>query len=212
MYLEDLITKKWKLDAENNRGKLYCLMPEFNDHSYLHELCKKLDMKMYDNFEKSFGIKLLPELKEFYKEYNGCRLFLSSINIFGLGYKESFPLDFAINDLNAHSDYDFTEEESKDIVIFGSVGDLDLFYKQSELNNPKIYLTAKRNKKPIQIFDTIKSMFEYYFKILYQEYNNEGYRQHPISQFIKLNLPFYANKFSGCIDWDIDETITKEDA
>ena len=200
MYLEDLIEKKWKLDEDNSRGKLYCLMPEFNDHCYLHELCKNIDMKMYDDFENALGIKLLPELKNFYKNYNGCRLFMSSINIFGLNYKDSFPLDFAINDFNGHASYNFTKDELKDIVIFGSVGDDHLWYKQSEINNPKIYLTAEKNKEPIKTFDSIKSMFEYYFDLLYPEYDSKGYRKHPDAQFIELELPFYANKFWGEIN------------
>ena len=199
MYLDDLITKKWKLDADNSRGKLYCLMPKINDHSYLHELCKKIDETMYKDFEEAFNIQLLPELKEFYKSYNGCRLFISSINIFGLGYKDSFPVDFAINDYNAHANYDFTDEESKDIVIFGNVGDFDIWYKQSEINNPKVYLTQREDKKPIKVFNSIKEMFEYYFGILYNEYNEEGYRQHPETLF--EDVPHLANKFFGYIEW-----------
>lgn len=125
---------------------------------------------------------------------------MSSINIFGLNYKDSFPLDFAINDFNGHASYNFTKDESKDIVIFGSVGDYHLWYKQSEINNPKIYLTAEKNKEPIKIFDSIKSMFEYYFDFLYPEYDSKGYRKHPDAQFIELEMPFYANKFWGEIN------------
>ncbi len=209
MYLEDLIEKKWKVNAVNNRGKLYCLMPKINDHFYLHELCKKIDLSSYGKLESTLNIKLLPELKEFYTHYNGCRLFISSVNIFGIPESESFPLDFVTNDFNTHAQYDLSAEESKDIVFFGSVGDFDLSYKQSEINNPKIYLTEKGNKQPVHIFNSIKDVMVYYFKLLYTEYTDDGYRKHPDILF--EGTPQLANKFFGYIDWDTDEKKTENE-
>ena len=199
MYLEELITKKWRLEADNNRGKLYCLMPQINDHFYLHELCKKIDKTNYDQLESTLNIKLLSELKEFYSQFNGCRLFISSINIYGIPLKDSFPMDFVVNDFNVHAQYGFSKEEHKDIVFFGSVGDLDLSYKQSELDNAKIYLTEKGNIEPILIFDSIKDVMIYYFNILYKEYGADGYRKHP--DIVFEGLPHLENKFFGEIDW-----------
>ena len=51
----------------------------------------------------------------------------------------------------------------------------------------------------------VDKLFKYFFDILYQEYNSEGYRKHPDARFIELEMPFYANKFWGEIDWDTDE-------
>lgn len=199
MYIENLIEKKWKLNKINNRGKLYCLMPKISDDFYLHELCEKIDTKYYEAFEEHFGIKLLPELKEFYKCYNGCRLFISSVNIYGLPKDNSFPMDLAVNNFNMRSHYKLTKEEKDDIVFFGSVGDLDLWYKQSEIKTPKIYLTEKGNIKPLKVCGSIEEIIRYYFDILYDEYGEDGYRKHPDVAFD--GIPSLANKFFGEIDW-----------
>lgn len=41
MYLEELIEKKWKADRDDEKGKLYVVMREVSDETYLHCLCKK---------------------------------------------------------------------------------------------------------------------------------------------------------------------------
>lgn len=208
MYLNDLLEKKWKLSKSNNEGDVYVVMQEISDKTYLHVLCKKIDTKYYENFEKAYNIKLLPELKEFYNYYNGCRLFLSSLNIYGLGVGESSPLEFFLNDLNKHNEIPkrlVSQEELDDIVFFGSVGDYNAFYKQSEINEPRIYsriyLCENKTVKPVKTFNSIKEMMEYYFKYLTDEYDEKGYRKHPSQEEWCRKYPALANSFNGDIDW-----------
>lgn len=52
MYLDELLQKKWKLEKDNDEGKVYVVMKEISDETYLHYLCKKIDENYYDNFEK----------------------------------------------------------------------------------------------------------------------------------------------------------------
>lgn len=182
MYLNDLIKSKWKLERQNEEGDIYVVMKEVSDKTYFHILCRKIDNQYYENFEKTYNIKLLPELKEFYKYYNGCKLFHSSIVIYGIGIGKSSPMDFFLNDLNKHNEIPknkTTQEELDDIVFFGSVGNYNLYYKQSELKNSKIYLSQNGTIVPKQQFSSIKELMKFYFKYLTVEYNEEGYIKHP---------------------------------
>lgn len=212
MYLNDLIQSKWKLEKQNEEGDIYVVMKEVSDKTYFHLLCKKIDKEYYDNFEKTYNIKLLPELREFYNNYNGCKLFHSSIVIYGIGVGESKPMDFFINDLNKHNEIpknEITQEELDDIVFFGGVGDYNLYYKQSELNNPQIYLSQNGNIKPKQQFGSIRELMQFYFKYLTIEYNEKGYRKHPITEKWCRKIPVIANSFNGDIDWEVP-TETQE--
>lgn len=208
MYLDELLQKKWKLEKDNDEGKVYVVMKEISDETYLHYLCKKIDENYYDNFEKTYNIVLLPELKEFYKFYNGCRLFLSSIVIYGLGVGESRPMEFFLNDYNKHQEITYKKNSKQildDIVFFGGVGNYNFYYKQSEINNPKIYVSPNGMVEPIKVFNSIKELMDYYFKYLTPEYDENGYRKHPNKEKWCRKIPAIANSFWGDIDWEIPQ-------
>lgn len=204
MYLDELIETKWKLERDDEEGKIYVVMREVSDETYLHCLCKKIDVSLYEKLEEILNIRLIPELKEFYKYYNGCRLFLSSINIYGINVGKSSPMEFLLNDSNMHGkikDKKISKETLDDIVFFGSVGDYNVFYKQSEYSNPKIYLAKHGYVTPIKQFDSIHDMMIYYFNYLIPEYDENGYRKHPHKEKWCAKYPALANSFYGDITW-----------
>ena len=208
MYLEELIETKWKPEKDNEEGKSYVVMKEISNETYLHTLCKKIDMSYYDNFEQQYNIRLLPELKEFYKNYNGCRLFLSSINIYGIGVGKSSPMEFYLNDINKHGeikDKKVSKETLDDIVFFGGVGEYEMYYKQSELMRPKIYLAKNGTIVPSKEFDSIEDVMKYYFKYLVPEYDEKGYRKHPNKDKWCKKYPVISNSFWGDITWTVSE-------
>jgi len=53
MYLEELIETKWKLERDDDEGKIYVVMREVSDETYLHCLCKKIDFSHYEKLEES---------------------------------------------------------------------------------------------------------------------------------------------------------------
>lgn len=206
MYLEELIETKWKLERDDDEGKIYVVIREVSDETYLHCLCKKIDFSHYEKLEEILNIRLIPELKEFYKHYNGCRLFLSSINIYGMGVGKSSPMEFFLNDSNMHGeikDKKVSKETLDDIVFFGSVGDYNAFYKQSEYLNPKIYIAKHGSVTPVKQFDSIKDMMLYYFMYLIPEYDEKGYRKHPYKEKWCAKYPALANSFYGDITWTV---------
>lgn len=204
MYLEELIEMKWKPEKDDDEGKIYVVMKEVSDKTYLHCLCKKIDMEYYERMEESLHLKLIPELKEFYKYYNGCRLFLSSINIYGIGVGKSSPMEFFLNNTNMHrqiKDKKVLKITLDDIVFFGNVGNYNAFYRQSEYSNPKIYLAKQGSIEPIKQFDSIKDMMIDYFTYLTPEYDLNGYRKHPHKEKWCAKYPALANAFYGDINW-----------
>lgn len=206
MYLEELIETKWKPERDDDEGKIYVAMREVSNETYLHCLCKKIDIERYEKLEEILHVRLIPELKEFYKYYNGCRLFLSSINIYGIGVGKSRPMGFFLNNLNMHGqikDKKILKTTLDDIVFFGNVGDYNVFYKQSEYSNPKIYLAKHGSITPIKQFDSIKDMMIYYFTYLIVEYDLNGYRKHPHKEKWCAKYPALANYFYGDITWAV---------
>ncbi len=206
MYLDDLLQKKWNTIKKDSSGVYYGQVKHISDTVYLNELCSPIDNQYYDNFEKAYNIKLLPELRKFYNYYNGCRLFHSSIVIYGIGVGESKPMDFFINDLNKHNEIpknEITQEELDDVVFFGGVGDYNLYYKQSELNNPKIYLSPNGNITPKQQFGSIQELMGYYINAFSYEYDENGYKKHQGKEKWMKGAPIIQNSLNGDIDWEI---------
>lgn len=53
MYLDTLLQKNWKIDADNDEGLLFCHMPEINDGIYLHRLYKPIGLEYALEYEKT---------------------------------------------------------------------------------------------------------------------------------------------------------------
>lgn len=201
MYLDNLLKQYWKIEADTDEGLLFCHMPEIDEQIFLHKLYKKIGPVYADSFEQKTEIKLLPELKEFYQTYNGCRLFHSSINIYGFSIKASAPMDITLNNHNHHAKLSQNGKDDKDIVFIGGVGEYLIYYKQSEIDYPKIYLSKHGEVKIHKSFSSIQELLTYFILALSQEYNDNGYRKHPLKDKVLQQFPLLANAFNGDIDW-----------
>ncbi len=205
MYLDELLKNKWKVDQNNEEGLLFCAMPEIDDDVYLHRLYKKIDINYANKYEQENGIVLLPELKEFYKNFNGCRLFHSSINIYGFDVEKSEPMCMVLNNINLHTKLNNNGFDGKDIVYIGNVGDYLIYYKQSEIKSPKLYLSNHGELTVHKEFYSIKELLSFYIKALSFEYDEKGYRKHPINEKWCRKFPLEKNSFNGDIDWTVPE-------
>ena len=45
MYLDKLLKTKWEIEKQNEEGDIFVVMKQFSDRTYLHRLCRKIDMK-----------------------------------------------------------------------------------------------------------------------------------------------------------------------
>ncbi len=225
MYLVDLINKKWKLSKEKDVGLTYYVNNNEAKHMAFYELYEKINMSYYKKFANSYNIVFLPELLDFYKAYNGCKLFYDSISIYGIKINGNGPFDLFLNDRNRHGDIKtkISNINSKDlelpdgvtrkdfdncidvllddIVFFGCVGKYNMYYKQSEISNPKIYLSYEEGITPIKTFNSIKEVFEFYIPKLYEEYDENGTKAHQNDDELSRLAPRFKNQFYGDFDW-----------
>ena len=204
MYLDEQLQKKWKIDASNDEGLLFCHMPEINNNIYLHRLYKPIGLQYAMEFEKIIGVELLPELKDFYNDYNGCRLFHSSINIFGFDVGESAPMSMPLSHINLHRELEKNGNNGDDIVYIGNVGNYLMYYRINDKNHA-IYLSKHGELDVYMKFLSIKDLLQYYCNALKFEYKEDGYREHPKKDKLYKKFPLLANSFNGDIDWEIPQ-------
>lgn len=196
MYLEKLIQNRYNKNIENN---YYCQLNKFGENIYLHYLYPKLNITFYEDIENSLNIKIIPELKEFYSYYNGCKLFSESITIYGISTEDSFPFDFVINNLNKRAELKGCKDRNN-YVFIGSVADLNMYYLQSEIPNCNIYLSKNGSTKVYQKFNSIKELITHYYKILENQYDDNGYRLNPNKGSLYKAFPVLSNKFINHIE------------
>lgn len=173
-------------------GHAFCnqQMPFVSDEAYLNVLYEPQTNAMQGVFN-SLGSNILPELLAFYEKYNGCRLFFSSLNIFGVQcFDEEIyePFDLALEN-------HIIQESFKDnnYVFFASLGgDYVFAYKKDE--GSKIYAVKKGEKKVLKVFENFDSWFSYYFDALYEEYDEEGQKKHPNKRYKEIPALYHETQ------------------
>lgn len=143
--------------------------------------------KAFNSFSPTIPLDLL----DFYGKYNGCRLFFSSLNIFGVQcFDEEIyePFDLALEN-------HIIQESFKDnnYVFFASLGgDYAFAYKKDECS--KIYAVKKGKKKVLKVFENFGSWFSYYFDALYEEYDEEGQKKHPNKRYKEIPALYHETQ------------------
>lgn len=162
-------------------------MPFISSKAYLNILYEP----QTENFEKNlvfFGEGVLPELLNFYKKYNGCRLFFSSLNIFGIQwYKNEIyePFDLILENMLIQKTFN-----DNNYVFFASLGGEYVFaYKKDECS--KIYAVKKGEKKVVKKFENFNSWFLHFFDVLYEEYDEKGQKRHPNKGYEKMPVLYH---------------------
>ena len=174
-----LLESKWGKFEKNGHALCNKQMSFVSSKAYLNVLYET----QIDTVQKVFaslGGAVLPELLEFYKKYNGCRLFFSSLNIFGIQcFDEEIYEPFDLELENRIIQETFKDD---DYIFFASLGgDYAFAYKKDECS--KIYAVKKGKKKVLKKFDNFNSWFSYYFEALYNEYDDEGRKIHPNKRY-----------------------------
>ena len=184
------LEKKWGKFAKIGRAFCNQQMPFISDKAYLNVLYEPQTTAIQEVFN-SLGCNVLPELLDFYKKYNGCRLFFSSLNIFGIQcFEEEIyePFDLALEN-------HIIQETFKDnnYVFFASLGgDYAFAYKKDDCS--KIYAVKKGKKKVIKVFESFDSWFSYYFDALYEEYDEEGQKKHPNKRYKEIPALYHETQ------------------
>ena len=181
---------KWGKFIENGHAMCNKQMQFVSPKAYLNILYKP----QLDLIQEKFSLLnalILPGLLEFYKQYNGCRLFFSSLNIFGIqSFEEEIYEPFDLELENRIIQETFKNDK---YIFFASLGgDYVFAYKKDECS--KIYAVKKGRKKVLKTFDNFWSWFSYYFDVLYEEYDEEGRKIHPNKRYKDIPTLYHETK------------------
>ncbi|MBQ8749187.1 MAG: hypothetical protein IJZ29_01785 [Clostridia bacterium] len=171
------LEKKWGPFEKDKYYLKQCDMSNGKKQSYLNVLFNPVDRKSYNFIEDMLDCKLLPQLEEFYKNYNGIMLFFESLRIYGVetGNKAIYDscdmvqqnLNEGLQDLN---------EEFSNMIIFGYYSFCLFCYDKTKLD--LIYVIDTTQEKIVYQFKTIKELLIHYVSYLIAEYDANGKKIH----------------------------------
>lgn len=114
-----LIENKWGGFTANGHALCNEQMPFVSDKAYLNILFEPQFKLVRETF-KILDTEIIPGLKEFYLNYNGCRLFFSGLNIFGV---QCFRDDvYEPYDLKIENSMIQEALKNPDFIFFASLG------------------------------------------------------------------------------------------
>ena len=183
------LERKWgefkKVDHYWENGPL----PFISDHTRLNVLFEpESDVLIHKTFHHSLECEILPELRAFYKSYNGCRLFNGAFNIYGIqNHREDIyePFNIVLENFNNYAKVKINLSAKKPFVVIGSLGGDYLFsYKTDELRT--IYCTKSGERKILKEFEDFNMFFSYCFHALIGEYDLEGRKIHPDKENVEF--------------------------
>ena len=163
MKFEELLSERWKKNTVPGAtvyGKIDYKEGNFYRNFLFNPLPKDVLKKEIDT--TYFAIH--PKLLEFYKKYNGVKLFPRLISIYG--YHADYidvplPYNIVLTTTNKRASLYNAGLPYDDIVFCGDYASVYfLYYNQKEMGN--FYLIDMSTFKIIQIFDTIEEFLELY--------------------------------------------------
>lgn len=180
MYLERL-QQKWGEFKVTENYLEQCPMPFVSEQARLNVIFNPEEEKVINNvFEKLIKAKILPELKQFYKKCNGCRLFFGSLSIFGIQRhpKDVYePFDVFQENKRLLAQMNVYDREKCKYVFIGSLGgDYVFAYEPTELRT--IYCMEAGKIDVIKTYNCFKEFFDCFFNVLIDEYDKDGHKIH----------------------------------
>ncbi len=143
-------------------------------------------------FNDVLKAKAHPELMEFYKWTNGCRLFFASLSMYGISRDGKdvlvpFDLDYENRKL-------LKSMPDNDYVFFASIGGAYVFAYDRSMPS-KVFGMKVGSTEILQTFEGVYEFFDHYFNALIEEYDVHCKKIHPTDAY--LGIPVLENK---CID------------
>ncbi|MBR1651663.1 MAG: SMI1/KNR4 family protein [Lachnospiraceae bacterium] len=178
------LEKKWGKMRKEGHYTANGKMSFISDETRLNVVFEPIDDSAIESaFYEKLKSEILPELKAFYKKHNGCRLFFSSLSVFGVqqNNREVYePYDIVYENLNYYSS--LREKKKPNIVFFASLGGKYLFgYDRIELS--KVYCIKKGSKEIEQEFDSFDEFFSHYFDALIKMYDADCHKVNPNEEY-----------------------------
>lgn len=171
------LESKWGPFEKDKYYLKQCDMSNGRKASYLNVLFDPQKRKCYNQVEKALDCKLLPELEEFYKNYNGIMLFFESLRIYGIETRYKAIYDSCdIIEQNLNEGLQDISEEFSNMIIFGYYSSCVFCYDKVKLD--KVYVIDTEDYKIVHQFDSIAELLNYYVDNLIDEYGADGKKIH----------------------------------
>lgn len=141
-----------------------------------------------DRISKISDCTLPEQLRAFYSRYNGCRLFFSSLNVFGVQVHPSEvyePFDLWIENNRIVGGLKPSDRKRCNLVFFASIGGEYVFGFDKD-NSSRVFGCKKGSLARVQEFPDFDTFFEFHFNRLIDEYDDSCRKKHPLKQYIGI--------------------------
>lgn len=188
MKFVELLESKWGAFELDGHAMVNGSMPFVSDVARLNMLFPMHDADAFASFvHEKYQCRLPDQLLDFYQEYNGCRLFFGSLNVFGIqNYPSEVyqPYDLFVENDHILGSMKKRSKTSCDLFFFASIGGDYAFGIEKE--NPGKITGIKKGStcSPVQVFADFNSFFDFHFDRLINEYGTDCRKIHPSKQFI----------------------------
>ncbi len=157
----------------SEQARLNMLFAPENTDIFRNRICKQL----------AFGLP--DELVDFYRTYNGCRLFFGGLNVFGWQMYPSEmygPYDLFVENNHILGSLNPQDQKNCDLVFVASVGG-DYAFGFEKKKPDRMIGIRKGSLTPVQIFPGFIEFFDYHFHRLFDEYDKDCKKIHPDKHF-----------------------------
>ena len=174
MRIKDFLVEKWGSGTELNNCWTQKKLSFISNDARLNILFNPIpDVSSYSKF---FGEASSKQLLDFYRHYNGCKLFSGSLCVYGMQNQS--------NDLYQTYDLEWENQRVhqmlglKGYLIFGSLGGQYLFAFKTDSRDETVYCIDVDNGDVIRSFENFDTLFSTLFNRLYEEYDEIGCKIH----------------------------------
>ena len=190
MKFVETLTSKWGTFEKNGHAMVNGNMPFVSDTARLNMLFPAQNADAIADFVyKNYRCELPDQLLKFYQEYNGCRLFFGSLNLFGIqSYPTELyqPYDLFVENNHILGNMKKHSKDTNDLVFIASIGG-DYAFGINKANPVEIIGIKKgMTFSPVQVFPDFNAFFDFHFNRLLNEYGADCRKKHPTKQFIGI--------------------------
>ena len=189
MQYANLLEEKWGKLVPEGHCLLNGQMPFVSTKARLNMLFLPEEQAVLsERISKICDCTIPEQLKAFYSQFNGCRLFFSSLNVFGVQAHPAEiyePFDLWIENNHILGNLSPKDRKKCDVVFFASIGG-EYVFGFDKVNPSRVYGYKKGSLVCVQEFPDFDSFFDFHFNRLINEYDEACRKKHPLKQYIGI--------------------------
>ena len=145
--------------------------------SYLNILFNAVDIGKLQCVQYAFSCEFHPEIKEFYKNFNGIMLFSESLRIYGIESNEEALYDsYNIIEQNENDSIKSYGDKYSNFIVFGYYSYCLFCFDKTDFEY--LYVFDTMQEKIVYKFKRLSELLYHYVNYLYDEYDSNGMKIH----------------------------------